>query len=193
MLDTLANSGAEIDDTPMILLAQESDAGDRRADRAGDRAKARSRSRPCSTPTMSRSQGTNPQQYLNAILRFRRRPHPAVPRSVHGRREPGDRGGDQRRQRLSADPHQRTLAAAVGPTRSGTQPIAATAAIPWTKPRFARSDSDKPACSPPSAGTWATEGSVVAKNIYVPLFIAGRRWGNFELAYVDAGYRPSRG
>jgi hypothetical protein len=25
---------------------------------------------------------------------------------------------------------------------------------------------------------------VVAKDAYVPLFIAGRRWGNFELAYV---------
>jgi hypothetical protein len=23
----------------------------------------------------------------------------------------------------------------------------------------------------------------------VPLFIAGRRWGNFELAYVDVGYQ----
>ena len=26
---------------------------------------------------------------------------------------------------------------------------------------------------------------VVAKDIFVPLHICGRRWGNFELAYVD--------
>ena len=26
---------------------------------------------------------------------------------------------------------------------------------------------------------------VAAKDVYVPLFIGGRRWGNFELAYVD--------
>jgi len=26
---------------------------------------------------------------------------------------------------------------------------------------------------------------VVAKDIFVPLYISGRRWGNFELAYVD--------
>ena len=31
------------------------------------------------------------------------------------------------------------------------------------------------------------EGSVVAKDIYVPLIVNGRRWGNFELVYVDHG------
>jgi methyl-accepting chemotaxis protein len=25
------------------------------------------------------------------------------------------------------------------------------------------------------------------KNVFVPLFIRGRRWGNFELAYRDEG------
>lgn len=28
--------------------------------------------------------------------------------------------------------------------------------------------------------------SILVKNVYVPLFINGRRWGNFEVAYVDA-------
>ena len=26
---------------------------------------------------------------------------------------------------------------------------------------------------------------VAAKDVYVPLLVGGRRWGNFELAYVD--------
>ena len=29
------------------------------------------------------------------------------------------------------------------------------------------------------------EESIAVKNVYVPLFIKGRRWGNLELAYRD--------
>ncbi len=34
---------------------------------------------------------------------------------------------------------------------------------------------------------------VVAKDIFVPLCICGRRWGNFELVYVDHGAPFDRG
>ena len=70
MLDTLANSGAEIDDTPLILLAQEAmraivDGGRARHRRGRDQ-----RSRPCSTATIVPIEGTNPPQYNNGFCEF---------------------------------------------------------------------------------------------------------------------------
>ena len=49
MLDTLANSGAEIDDTPFILKAQEACRADQGRDRAARSTRAKSPSRTCST------------------------------------------------------------------------------------------------------------------------------------------------
>ena len=45
---------------------------------------------------------------------------------------------------------------------------------------------------PATLGTYRMElgeESIPVKNIFVPLYFGGRRWGNFELAYVDKAAR----
>ena len=137
MLDTLANSGAEIDDTPMILLAQERAreiaALIERAIAEG-RIIARGRVRHRLCPDRRHQ----PAAIFDALLRFCRRSCPAGPGSDHGGREPGDRGGAQRRQRLFADAHQRALASRSPTIRNGTPRIAATGATWSTRPRSAQ-------------------------------------------------------
>ena len=103
MLDTLANSGAEIDDTPFILKAQEAcrqiqaaiehaiDDGEVSLDDVFDR-------------DYQIIEGTNPVQYRCPLQRRRRPPCPADSRPDEGRRQPHHRLGDRRHERLSADP-----------------------------------------------------------------------------------------
>ena len=103
MLDTLANSGAEIDDTPFILKAQETCRQIKIARRARDRRGRSQRSRTCSTAIIRSIEGTNPVQYdvrFNATADKHVRP---ILDRTKAQRQPHHRLGDRRHERLSAD------------------------------------------------------------------------------------------
>jgi methyl-accepting chemotaxis protein len=191
MLDTLANSGAEIDDTPMILLAQE-----RAREIAelieGAIAEGRITTEAVFDTEYVPIQGTNPQQFLTRFCDFadahvqpildrimaqESRAIAAVLSDVNGylpthisersRPQTGDSEWNEAYSRNRCNMVDETTLRAV----RSQNPVMVTA-FRWDL---------------------GTEGSVVAKDIYVPLFIGGRRWGNFELAYVDTGYQQSGG
>jgi methyl-accepting chemotaxis protein len=182
MLDTLANSGAEIDDTPFILRAQEAcrqvqaaveraiDDGELTLDDVFDR-------------EYKIVEGTNPVQYSvgfndGADIHVR----PILDRT---------KGADNR-----------IIGTAIGdmngylPTHlsershpQGPDPI-------WNDEhcrnrRIMIDDQTRMALASDRPATLATyrmelgEKWIPVKNIYVPLWVKGRRWGNFELAYRD--------
>lgn len=182
MLDTLANSGAEIDDTPFILRAQEAcrmvevaieqaiDAGEATVDDIFDR-------------DYQIIAGTNPVQYS---VRFNdvadRHVQPVLDRvkATDGRiigTAIGDMNGylpthlSERSQRQGPDPvwndaHCRNRRIMID-----------------DQTRMALA-SDRPA----TLATYRMElgdKKIPVKNIYVPLWVKGKRWGNFELAYRD--------
>jgi methyl-accepting chemotaxis protein len=182
MLDTLANSGAEIDDTPFILTAQETcrqikiaieraiDEGEVSVEDVFDR-------------DYRMIDGTNPVQYevrFNAAADKHVRPILDRTKGSDGRiigSAIGDMNG-YLPTHLSERSHPQ-----------GDDPI-------WNdehcrnrrvmideQTRLALA-SDKPA----TLATYRMELGdrwIPVKNIYVPLWVKGRRWGNFELAYRD--------
>jgi len=191
MLDTLANSGAEIDDTPMILLAQE-----RAREIAGLIERAIAEGRITVEAVFDTDyvpiDGTNPQQYLTRFCDFadayvqpfldrvmaeESRAIAAVLSDVNGYLPTHI---NERSRPQTDDPEWN---AAYCRNRCNT--------VDETTLRAVRSQNPVMV----TAFRWdlGTDGSVVAKDIYVPLFIGGRRWGNFELAYVDAAYQQSSG
>jgi methyl-accepting chemotaxis protein len=182
MLDTLANSGAEIDDTPFILKAQEAcrqvqvaietaiDNGEASVDDVFDR-------------DYQIIPGSNPVQYQ---VRFNdiadRYVRPILDRT---------KGVDNR-----------IIGTAIGdmngylPTHltershpQGPDPV-------WNDAhcrnrRIMIDDQTRMALASDRPATLATyrmelgDRKIPVKNIYVPLWVKGRRWGNFELAYRD--------
>ena len=182
MLDTLANSGAEIDDTPFILKAQETcrqiqtaieraiDAGEVSVEDVFDR-------------DYKIVEGTNPVQY---DVRFNEAADRLV-RPVLDR----TKGGDNR-----------IIGSAIGdmngylPTHltershpQGPDPV-------WNdehcrNKRILIDDTTRMALASEKPATLATyrmelgDKYIPVKNVFVPLWIKGRRWGNFELAYRD--------
>jgi methyl-accepting chemotaxis protein len=182
MLDTLANSGAEIDDTPFILKAQETcrkiqsaienaiDAGEVTVDDVFDR-------------EYQIVEGTNPVQYN---VRFNDTADRLV-RPILDRSESSD---------------SRVIGCAIGdvngylPTHlskrshpQGPDPI-------WNDEhcrnrRILIDDTTRMALASDKPATLATyrmelgEKFIPVKNVFVPLWIKGQRWGNFELAYRD--------
>ena len=182
MLDTLANSGAEIDDTPFILKAQEAcrqvqaaieaaiDNGEASVDDVFDR-------------DYQIVAGSNPVQYQ---VRFNdiadRHVRPILDRT---------KGVDNR-----------IIGTAIGdmngylPTHltershpQGPDPV-------WNDAhcrnrRIMIDDQTRMALASDRPATLATyrmelgDRKIPVKNIYVPLWVKGRRWGNFELAYRD--------
>jgi methyl-accepting chemotaxis protein len=182
MLDTLANSGAEIDDTPFILKAQEScrqiqseveqaiDAGEITLEDVFDR-------------DYQMIEGTNPVQYT---VRFNETADRLV-RPILDRTKASDG---------------RIIGTAIGdmngylPTHlsershpQGSDPV-------WNDAhcrnrRILIDDQTRMALASDKPATLATyrmelgDKRIPVKNIYVPLWIKGRRWGNFELAYRD--------
>ena len=181
MLNTLANSGAEIDDTPMMILAkgtmsdiaraveQAIDSGEIALEDVFDR---NYRERP----------GSNPTQYDTNFC---------------------DVADKYVRPHLDAvqDRDSRVLGTSIGdvngylPTHltSRSQPQGSDPV--WNdghcrnrriliddQTRFALSSDE------PTLMTYLLkrgDESVPVKSLYIPLFIKGRRWGNFELAYRD--------
>jgi len=182
MLDTLANSGAEIDDTPFILKAQETcrqiqgaieraiAAGELNVDDVFDR-------------NYEVIEGTNPVQYA---VRF----NEAADRLVRPILDANE-GADSR-----------IIGCAIGdmngylPTHlskrshpQGPDPV-------WNDEhcrnrRILIDDTTRMALASERPATLATyrmelgDKYIPVKNVFVPLWIKGQRWGNFELAYRD--------
>jgi methyl-accepting chemotaxis protein len=182
MLDTLANSGAEIDDTPFILKAQESarqitaaveraiDAGEISVEDVFDR-------------DYQVVEGSNPVQYT---VRFNEAADRLV-RPILDR----TKGSDNR-----------IIGSAIGdmngylPTHlsershpQGPDPV-------WNdehcrNKRILIDDTTRNALASDRPATLATyrmelgDKFIPVKNVFVPLWFKGRRWGNFELAYRD--------
>ena len=182
MLDTLANSGAEIDDTPFILTAQEAcrriktaieraiDEGEVSLDDVFDQ-------------DYKVVEGSNPVQYT---VRFN---------------EAADKNVRPILDRVkSSDP--RIIGSAIGdmngylPTHisersqpQGPDPV-------WNDAhcrnrRILIDDTTRAALASDKPATLATyrmelgDKFIPVKNVFVPLWIKGRRWGNYELAYRD--------
>jgi methyl-accepting chemotaxis protein len=182
MLDTLANSGAEIDDTPFILKAQESarqitaaveraiDAGEISVEDVFDR-------------DYQVVEGSNPVQYT---VRFNEAADRLV-RPILDR----TKGSDNR-----------IIGSAIGdmngylPTHlsershpQGPDPV-------WNdehcrNKRILIDDTTRNALASDRPATLATyrmelgDKFIPVKNVFVPLWFKGRRWGHFELAYRD--------
>jgi methyl-accepting chemotaxis protein len=182
MLDTLANSGAEIDDTPFILKAQEAtriivgaiergiDSGEVALEDVFDR-------------DYQLVPGSNPEQYDVRFCGFA----DLYVRPVLDR----TKGSDSR-----------IIGSAIGdmngylPTHlsershpQGPDPV-------WNdehcrNKRILIDDTTRNALLSDRPATLATyrmelgDKFIPVKNVFVPLFIKGRRWGNFELAYRD--------
>jgi methyl-accepting chemotaxis protein len=182
MLDTLANSGAEIDDTPMILRAQEAmraitaaveqgiDRGDIAIEEVHDR-------------NYVLIEGSNPPQYNNGFADFAdNHIRPILDRFK------------------AAD--SRIIGSAITnldgylPTHlserchtPGPDPV-------WNdehcrNKRIFMDETTRKACESDKAAMLATyrmelgDKYIPVKNVFVPIYFKGRRWGNFELAYRD--------
>jgi methyl-accepting chemotaxis protein len=182
MLDTLANSGAEIDDTPMILLAQEAmraimaeveqgiDRGDISLEAVLDR-------------NYVQIPGSNPPQYNNGFADFAdKHVRPLLDRFKA--REPKIIGSAI----TNLDGYLPTHLSERCHT-PGSDPV-------WNDEhcrnrRIFMDETTRKACeteSPAMLAVYRMElGDRVfpVKNVFVPLFFKGRRWGNFELAYRD--------
>ncbi len=182
MLDALANSGAEIDDTPMILAAQEATARIVSAiERGIDRGEI------SLSDVFDRDYqpiaGTNPPQFLTRFCDYAdRHVQPLIDQIKAG------------------DP--RVIGCTIGdmngylPTHlserskpQGNDPVWNDAncrnrrVLIDDQTRFALK-SDNPATLMTYRMTLGDAG-IAVKNVYVPLRIKGQRWGNFELAYRD--------
>jgi methyl-accepting chemotaxis protein len=182
MLDTLANSGAEIDDTPFILRAQETcrriqleiekaiDAGETSLDDVFDQ-------------NYRMIEGSNPVQY---DTRFNETADRHV-RPILDSSENSDG---------------RIIGCAIGdmngylPTHLSKRSHPPGADPVWNDEhcrnrRILIDDTTRMALASDKPATLATyrmelgEKFIPVKNVFVPLWIKGRRWGNFELAYRD--------
>jgi len=182
MLDTLANSGAEIDDTPFILKAQEAgrqimaaveraiDEGEIAVEDVFDR-------------DYKLVEGSNPVQYdvrFNAAAD--KHVQPILDRTKGSdARIIGSAIGDMNGY-LPTHLSERSLP-------QGTDPV-------WNdehcrNKRILIDDTTRNALASDSPATLATyrmelgDKFIPVKNVFVPLYFKGRRWGNFELAYRD--------
>jgi len=182
MLDTLANSGAEIDDTPFILKAQEAmraiqtavergiDAGEISIDEVFDR-------------DYRLIEGSNPLQYESHFCDFAdKHVRPVLDRV---------KGSDERLigsaitdvngylpTHLSERSHE------PGPDPVWNDAHCRNKRIFMDDTTAAAIVSEKPAM----LATYRMElgeKNIPVKNVFVPLWIKGRRWGNYELAYRD--------
>ena len=182
MLDTLANSGAEIDDTPFILKAQETTriivAAIERAIDEGEIGLEDVFDRDYKT-----IEGSNPVQY---DTRFCDAADKYV-QSILDR----TRGSDDR-----------IIGSAIGdmngylPTHLSERSQAPGPDPVWNdehcrNKRIMIDDVTRNALLSNRPATLATyrmelgDKYIPVKNVFVPLFVKGRRWGNFELAYRD--------
>ena len=182
MLDTLANSGAEIDDTPMILLAQEAmrnivetvekgvDRGEIALEAALDR-------------NYVLIPGSNPPQYDNGFADFAA----AYVQPILDRfkaREPRIIGSAITNVDGYLPTHLSERSQTPGPDPVWNDAHCRNKRIFMDEQTRAAIESEKPAM----LMTYRMELGdryIPVKNVFVPIFFKGRRWGNFELAYRD--------
>jgi methyl-accepting chemotaxis protein len=182
MLDTLANSGAEIDDTPMILHAQEAmraiqnvveqgiDRGDITLEAVLDR-------------EYVLIEGSNPPQYNNGFADFA----DAHVRPILDRfkaREPRIIGSAITNLDGYLPTHLSERCHTPGPDPVWNDEHCRNKRIFMDETTRKACESDKPA----TLATYRMELGdkyIPVKNVFVPLSFKGRRWGNFELAYRD--------
>jgi methyl-accepting chemotaxis protein len=182
MLDTLANSGAEIDDTPMILHAQEAmraimtaveqgiDRGDITLEAVLDR-------------DYVLIEGSNPPQYNNGFADFA----DAHVRPILDRfkaKEPKIIGSAITNLDGYLPTHLSERCHTPGPDPVWNDEHCRNKRIFMDETTRKACESDKPA----TLATYRMELGdkyIPVKNVFVPLFFKGRRWGNFELAYRD--------
>jgi methyl-accepting chemotaxis protein len=182
MLDTLANSGAEIDDTPMILHAQEAmraimqaveqgiDRGDITLEAVLDR-------------DYVLIEGSNPPQYNNGFADFA----DAHVRPILDRfkaREPKIIGSAITNLDGYLPTHLSERCHTPGPDPVWNDEHCRNKRIFMDETTRKACESDKPA----TLATYRMELGdkyIPVKNVFVPLSFKGRRWGNFELAYRD--------
>ena len=182
MLDTLANSGAEIDDTPFILKAQEAmrailtavergiDAGEISLEDVFDR-------------DYKLIEGSNPPQYDTRFCDFADK----YVRPVLDRVKASD---DRLIGSAITDvngylpTHLSERSHAPGPDPVWNDAHCRNKRIFMDDTTAAAIVSEKPAM----LATYRMElgeKNIPVKNVFVPLWIKGRRWGNYELAYRD--------
>ena len=182
MLDTLANSGAEIDDTPMIIHAQEAmraimtaveqgiDRGDITLEEVLDR-------------NYVLIEGSNPPQYNNGFADFA----DAHVRPILDRfkaREPKIIGSAITNLDGYLPTHLSERCHTPGPDPVWNDEHCRNKRIFMDETTRKACESDKPA----TLATYRMELGdkyIPVKNVFVPLSFKGRRWGNFELAYRD--------
>jgi len=182
MLDTLANSGAEIDDTPMILLAQEAmraivDTVEKGIDRGEIALEA----------ALDRNyvliEGTNPPQYDNGFADFAA----AYVQPILDRfklREPRIIGSAITNVDGYLPTHLSERSQTPGPDPVWNDAHCRNKRIFMDEQTRLAIESEKPAM----LMTYRMELGdryIPVKNVFVPIFFKGRRWGNFELAYRD--------
>ena len=181
MLDTLANSGAEIDDTPFISLAQEAMRAIQQSVEAGiangeiDEAAVFDRD-------YVQIEGTNPPQYDNGFADFADT-HVRPLLDKHKARDSRVIGSAITNLDGYLPTHLSERCHTPGP-----DPV-------WNDEhcrnrRIFMDETTRNACNSdrPMLATYRMELGdkyIPVKNVFVPLSFNGRRWGNFELAYRD--------
>jgi methyl-accepting chemotaxis protein len=182
MLDTLANSGAEIDDTPMILLAQEAmraittavdqgiDRGDIGMDQVHDR-------------NYVLIEGSNPPQYNNGFADFAdKHIRPLLDRFKA--RDSRIIGSACTNLDGYLPTHLSERCHTPGPDPVWNDEHCRNKRIFMDETTRKACESDKPA----TLATYRMELGdkyIPVKNVFVPIYFKGKRWGNFELAYRD--------
>ena len=182
MLDTLANSGAEIDDTPFILKAQETmraiqavvergiESGEISLEDVFDR-------------EYRLIEGSNPEQYDNRFCDYADR----YVRPLLDRVKSGDErliGSAITDVNGYLPTHLTERSHAPGPDPLWNDAHCRNKRILIDDATRSALNSDKPA----TLYTYRMELGekfIPVKNVFVPLWIKGRRWGNYELAYRD--------
>lgn len=182
MLDTLANSGAEIDDTPMILLAQEAmraivetvekgvDRGEIALDAALDR-------------NYVLIAGSNPPQYDNGFCEFADGYIKPI-LDAFKLREPRIIGSAITNVDGYLPTHLSERSQVPGPDPVWNDAHCRNKRIFMDEQTRLAIESERPAM----LMTYRMELGdryIPVKNVFVPIFFKGRRWGNFELAYRD--------
>ena len=182
MLDTLANSGAEIDDTPMILLAQEIA---RRVERMVDEGIARGEIGPAAVfdQEYRLQPGSNPPQYDNQFNEFADRHIRPIFDEVMGSKavivssDMSDMNG-------YLPTHISARSQPQGPDPVWNDAHCRNRRIIMDDTSRKALESDRPSMLS-AYRIELGDRYIPVKNVFVPLQFMGRRWGNYELAYRD--------